>query len=112
LPTGAFALKFQSWCNKSISLEAWDGTFDAQGRPHFAAPVSLSCRIDSRVRMVRDMQGNDRASNTTVYVLGGPIDPHDRITLPADFKGPRQPPIINVGNFDDISEFSHSEIYL
>ena len=112
MAAGVWALRFQDWANRTITLEPWEGAFDIEGKAILGAPVIMSCRIDSKVRMVRDFQGNERASNTTVYVLGGPLDPHDRITMPNDFKGPSQPPILNVSNYDDVSGFSHSEVYL
>lgn len=110
--TGSFASEFLDWMTHQITVEPWLGSFDAYGQPEYGAPVTLSCHIQGRVRMVKDSGGNDRASSTTVYIAGGPLDVHDRITMPSTFKGPSKPPIISVSNLFDHSEYSHCEVYL
>jgi hypothetical protein len=110
---GSFATGFApGWLMSQISVEPWLGTFDDYGRPQYGPAVQMACYVDEKVRMVRDFQGNERASTTTLYILGGPLDPHDRITMPGSFKGPSQPPVIWVANVNDRNEFSHSEVYL
>ena len=112
MATGAFALGFAGWCPHSITLEPWDGTFDVEGKPQHGAPVTLDCRIEEQIRVVRDLQGNERVSTTRLFVLGGPISPHDLITMPVTYKGQSQPPIITVSNIDGATSFDHAEVYV
>jgi hypothetical protein len=110
---GSFATAFApGWFTQSVDIEPWLGSFDEYGNPIRGLATPMTCYIDERVRMIRDFQGNERASTTTVYLLGGPVDAHDRITMPGSFKGHSQPPIIWVRNVNDRNEFSHSEVYL
>lgn len=108
---GTFANKFLDWCPFMITVEPFTGV-DAYGQSTYGAGTTYQCQIEDRVRMVRDVQGQERASTSKVYVIGGPIDPRDRITMPNTFKGPTQPPILAVSNLNDKDGFSHSEVYL
>jgi hypothetical protein len=110
---GSFATGFApGWLTSVITVEPWLGTFDDYGRPLYGPAAQFDSYIEEKVRMVRDLQGDERPSNTKLYIAGGPFDPHDRITMPASFKGPSQPPVISVSNVNDRAEFSHSEVYL
>ena len=109
---GAFAQKFETWMPHTIKWESFTGFNDDYGHPFRLAPVDLKCRIDEKVRRVRDANGEEKVSTTMLYVLGGPMDVKDRITLPDTVKGPKQPPILTVSNQWDKTEFSHSEVYL
>jgi len=112
MAAGAFALRFSDWCYSRITLEPIDSS-DAYGQSTYGSPIAdIPCHIEEKVRMIRDAQGQERASTTTLYVIGGPIDPRDRITMPGSFKGPSQPPILSVSNVNDKAGFSHSEVYL
>lgn len=112
MAAGSFAQNFQpSWLTYDITVEHWNHGYDEWGKPTYGAPVNMKCYIEEKVQMVRDQAGSERASNTTLYVAGGPIDPHDRITMPDSFYGLKEPPIIGVSNVYDRLEFSHSEVH-
>jgi len=109
---GTFAQRFLDWCTMTISIEPYTGP-NAYGESQYGPPVfDVPCRIDERIRMVRDSQGVERASTTVLFVIGGPLDARDRITMPGVYKGIPQPPIITVSNFYDKDGFDHSEVYL
>jgi len=101
------------WLTSTITVESWNGTFDSYGNPQYGPPVQVNCYIQDRVRMVRTFQGDERASSCTVYIQGGPLTAHDRITLPSSVKGAEiKPPILWVSNVNDRTGFDHSEVYL
>lgn len=83
-----------------------------EGKPQYGAPVTLDCRIEEQIRVVRDLQGQERVSTTRLFVLGGPISPHDLITMPVTYKGQSSPPIITVSNIDGATSFDHAEVYV
>lgn len=114
MAAGAFAQSFADWMDFTIQLEPWLGGHEIDGTPTRGVGVSLSCHVEEKVRHVRDVAGVERVSNTTLYVLGGPLTALDRITMPPSFKGNTQPPIINIENMYDphLGEFSHCEVYL
>jgi hypothetical protein len=113
MPIGSFAQTFVDWMGTQVTIQPWLGTFDDYGRPQYGPGVIYQCCKEDRVHMVRDIQGVERVSSTTLYLAGGPFDPHDRVTLPSSFKGPSSPPVINVLNIDDRGGvFDHSEIHL
>jgi hypothetical protein len=109
---GAFASNFTDWMVSIVTREPFLGSYDSYGQPQFGAPQSVQCYLEDRVRMVRDSNGNQKTSTTTLYCFAGPFDVHDRFTMPATFKGPSQPPVLTVSNVNDKDSFSHSEVYL
>lgn len=110
---GSFATAFQpGWLMGEVTVEPWTGSFDNQGQPLYGSAVVYKCHIEEQIRMVRDTNGNERASNARVFVVGGPFDAHDKFTLPASFRGPRVQAAITVSNVHDRNEYSHAEVYL
>src|SRR4030095_3464695 len=75
------------WFTSTITVAPWTGTFDNDCNPQYGPPVQMNCYIEDKIRMVRNFQGDERASNTTIYIEGGPLTAHDRIILPPSFKG-------------------------
>jgi hypothetical protein len=112
--SGPFVQNFApGWFTSTITVEPWDGTFDDYGNPQYGAPIQMSCYIEDKVKMVRNFQGDERASNTTLYIEGGPLTAHDRIILPPSFKGVNlTPPVLWVSNVNDRTGFDHSEVFL
>lgn len=111
---GSFATKFSAWCPFRAEIEPYTGSND-YGVSTYGAKVSdIPCMIEERIRLVRDLAGNERASNTTLYLLAaGAVDSRSKITMPTEYKGIANPPIITVSNFyDRTGEYSHSEVYL
>jgi hypothetical protein len=110
---GQFATKFApSWLEFEIQVETSTGDFDNHGDPLYGSPVTMKCYIEEKVKPVISATGEEGISNTTLYVLGGPLDEHDRITMPASFRGPQVQRILAVSNVRDRMEFSHSEVYV
>jgi hypothetical protein len=108
----SFAAHFLDWFNAIVSLEAFTGSTD-YGEHQYGAAVQLQCAIEEKIRKVLTVQGEERISNTTLYIAGGPIDPRDKITMPVTFKGPSQPSILVVSNIHDTDgSFSHAEVFL
>lgn len=68
---------------------------DLHGKYTYGTDVSYKCRIQGKVQIVKDLQNNERVSNTTIYIAANSlIDPRSRITLPSGYY-PQQPMIIN-----------------
>jgi hypothetical protein len=109
---GSFARRFADRMPYTITVEPWEGNTNDYGEPTYGAAVTLQCRIQDRAKLVRDAQGNERSSTTTIYVAGGPLRVEDRITLPESHFGNANRPIMNIANLDDRMTFDHSEIYL
>lgn len=113
MAAGPFATNFQpGWLEFEIQVETATGEFDNHGDPIYGAPVTMKCYIEEIVTLTRDAQGNEGVSNTKLYVCGGPLDEHDRITMPDSFRGPKVQAILKVSNVNDRLGFDHSEVYL
>ena len=62
--SGPFVQNFSpGWMTSVITVEPWDGTFDDYGNPQYGAPIQMSCYIEDKVKMVRNFQGDERATN-------------------------------------------------
>ena len=113
MAAGQFATAFQpGWLEFDIQVETSTGDFDNNGDPVYGPPVTMKCYIEEKVTLVRSATGEEGVSNTKLYVCGGPLDEHDRITMPPSFRGPSVQKILAVSNVNDRLEFSHSEVYL
>jgi hypothetical protein len=114
MSAGTFATHFavNGWLSTPITVEPWTGGFDDYGNPMHGQATIVLGYVDDKVRTLNDAIGKQRVSTTTLYLAGGPVDIHDRITMPGTFKGPSQPPIIWVANVNDRTGFDHSEVYI
>jgi hypothetical protein len=102
---------FSEFMRQSITVEPWTGAFDKYSAPIVGGPVSIAAYIEEKTRKIQDSTGQDRVSNTTLYVAI-PMSINDRVTMPAGFKGPVNPPIISSSNWSDDQGFDHCEVYL
>lgn len=111
----AFADSFANMMPENIVLTKWLGTYDGEGQPQYSdTSVLLKCRIEEKVRTVKDQTGEERVSTTTLYVLvDAPIGPYDQITMPDSYQGSSNPPILSTANQHDETGFCGlSEVYL
>lgn len=71
-----------------ITVEAFEGT-SGYGKPIYANPVTVVCFIDDRRRLVRDINGDQVVSETTIAVGSTvpSIPVQSKITLPGRFGG-------------------------
>ncbi|MBC7340955.1 MAG: hypothetical protein H5U02_00615 [Clostridia bacterium] len=94
---------FLAWLKETVLVEKFSGR-DKYARPSYAAPVSYPCRIQRKVKLVRDAQGAEVVSTCQIYLDGGAdVGVEDRITLP---DGSR-PPIVNVAVAKDEKGMPH-----
>ena len=112
MSAGEFASDFADMMPHVVRISHWLGTFDRYGEPQRGDAVETQCLIEEKVRIVKDMKGVDRVSNSTVYVLGGPVNPNDSIVMPPEFTGPAQPAVLAISNLSDEDGFDHAELYL
>lgn len=86
-------------------------SIDQHGTVTYGANVEYQARVEGRVRMVRDPEGNERVSTVTVYLASSPgISPKDRLTLPAGYT-PSQPRIIAVERMPDENGAYYEAVY-
>ena len=93
----------------SITIEPYQSV-DPYGVYIYGSAVTYQARIQGKMRLIMNMQGEQIASSVTVYVAGFGITQQDRLTLPSPFV-PNQPPILNVGVVSDESGLHHTVIY-
>ena len=73
------------------------------GEPTYGAGVNYTAMVEQKARQVRDIDGQERVSMTTIYLnTTAAITPRDKLTLPSGFV-PQIPPIINVHRLSDES---------
>ena len=90
---------------QTITLERRT-SMDEYGAHAYGTAENLTARVVNRVRMVRDVAGQEVVSNTTIWIIGDHgIKAVDRITLPDG----TQPPIINALTFPDESGLTHHQ---
>lgn len=77
-----------------VNVESPAGT-DGRGGVRYEQPRVLTCYISEERKIVRNMEGVEVVSNTTLYFKPTQIDYKDRITLPSG----RQPLIISIKPF-------------
>jgi hypothetical protein len=64
-----------------MAVEAYQG--DGAYGPRYATGRTIRCRVDQRRRIVRDTNGNETVSESTVWCRPtDSIAPEDRVTLP------------------------------
>jgi len=81
---------------ETVAHSAYTGQ-DAYGKPTYAAPINRPARVEYRTTTVTNAQGQERMSNTVVFLDGDfSITVRDKITLPdgtspaiQDIKSPR-----------------------
>lgn len=70
------------WWVHECTVETYEG--DGAYGPVYAEPVTVACFIDGRERLVRTPNGDQVASNTTVYAALADADrfaPESRVTV-------------------------------
>ncbi len=71
---------------------------DAYGKPQYGPPVTRACRIQAQVNTVLVGGGQERRSQTVVYLNGDvPVNMRDRFTL----EDGTQPTLQQVDSFPD-----------
>jgi len=66
----------------TVPIEPWTGT-DGYGRDTYGASFNLTCFKEDHRRLVRNDQGSEVLSETTLYANRGPSVPsRSRVTLP------------------------------
>lgn len=93
----------------TVSVEPFSGV-DQYGAYSYGTAVSYRARAQGRMRMITDVNGEQRMSQVTVYISGTGIGPQDRLTLPARFS-PTQPSILSVQPVSDEHGTHHTVIY-
>lgn len=94
----------------SVTVEAYSSQ-TANAVPSFSSGVAYSGRVVNRVKMIRDARGQEKVSNTTIYLNAtAAIGPRDRITLPSGYT-PQQPVILRVDRIPDEDGLHHTVIY-
>lgn len=79
----------------TVTVEPWSGS-GAYG-DIWGTPFTMACFVEDKRRLVRDADGSEVISETTVYANRGPTIPNrSRITLPSG----RQPLVIVVSDHD------------
>jgi hypothetical protein len=97
---------FADMMTQTIVWEQRTGT-DEYGQGVFGAGQNLTCRIVSKERGVRTVDGGEAVSTTTIYVLGDyGITSVDRVTLPDG----SQPVIVDVKSYPDENGPHHQEV--
>lgn len=96
----------------TVSIEPWSAQ-DKYTEPTFGTLASYKARVVGKNRLVRNAQGQQVVSSTTVYIYGyiSGLSPLDRLTLPAG-NSPLQPPIISIGQEPDGDGGHHSVVYV
>ena len=108
-----FADEFLDLMSDFVSVEPWDTTFTAEGQPnHGPAVLEVPCRIQERVRNVKDAHGVDRISTTTLYIAGGPYSSYDRFTLSASSGDNPRMALAVANHRDESAGHAYSEVYL
>ena len=78
----------------------------------YGTDVEYAAQIEQKARMVRDDQGRQVVSSTTVYLATTTeIKPDARVTLPSGFT-PRSPKIVTVERPSDEAGVSHTVLRL
>lgn len=94
----------------SITVKPWSSQ-DKYGKPTFGTAKTYTGRVVNKVKKVLDINGEERVSNTIVYLnTTDRIDVRDEMTLPAGFV-PQVPRIIRVDRFPDENGLHHTVIF-
>jgi len=66
---------------QTVTIERFSGR-DAYGQPQFSATqISSAARVESKMELVRDRDGDERVSSTQIVTLER-VRPSDRVWLP------------------------------
>ena len=85
---------------------------DKYGDESYGTAVTYKAAIERKARMVRNAQGEEVPSATTVYLnMTALITARDRVTLPSDFS-PTQPKIITFERNSDQNGLQHTVLFL
>lgn len=67
----------------TVTVEPFEGE-SGYGGPVYGPPVDTTCFVDETTRMVRDGNGTETVSSTTIYAAkDAPITGGSRVTLPS-----------------------------
>ena len=118
----SFESEFAEFMPNTVTLEPFSTlSTDGRGSRTYGTSVSFKARIEQRRRLVRDNQGREVMSQTTVYVpptttagAAVTVNVSDRLTLPSGFlvAGSSQPPMIWVERQQDETGNHHYAMYL
>lgn len=94
----------------TVTIEPFSSQ-DSHGQPAYGDPVTYTARVVGKVRQVRDVNGLERVSTATTYILDTvALTPRDRITLPSRFS-PTQPNILSIAQEPDERGWHHTVVY-
>lgn len=66
----------------TVTVEPYEG--DSAYEPLYGTPVSVRCFLEEKTRTVRDRQGQEVTSSSTLYARLGTVCPAEsRVTLPS-----------------------------
>ena len=120
----SFELEYEDWFYNSVTLQRFSGlSTDGYGARTYSTAQTVRARVEQVRRLVRDNEGKEVVSNTTVYIppydasTSAPsitVSASDKITLPSGYlsAGSSQPPIISVERCDDEEVTHHFEVFL
>lgn len=104
-------MSFAEWlnmCPHTITVEPF-ASVDLYGNYSYGAPVTYRARVQGKMMMIANMQGEEVVSRVQVYLME-PVGPKDRVTLPATFQ-PTQPSILSVQRVSDENGSHHTVVY-
>lgn len=102
-----------SWlrlASDTVTVEPYTGQ-DKYRQDSYGTGVPYRARVLGKVQKVTTVDGDERISTVTVYLMGAPvINSRDRLTLPAGW-GVTQPRILAIGRVSDQRGPHHTVIY-
>lgn len=76
----------------TVTIAPWRSR-DAYGKPSYGPNATYPARVETDIKTVRTPDGQERTSNTTILIAGGPsVSLKDRLTLPDG----STPPIVSL----------------
>lgn len=92
----AFVDEFIDMLPHTVQVAAAADALTVEGQKTWGADVGYAALVEQKARMVRDSQGTQVMSSTSVYLAtGADVKTDSRVTLPTGFT-PRQPKIVSV----------------
>lgn len=90
-----------------VIVERWTGQ-DAYAKPSYAAPVTIMGQVSGVAQLVRSVNGQEVASNTTIILPGdAAVTVKDRLTLPDG----THPTILSVNTAPDAAGNLTTQLY-
>jgi hypothetical protein len=84
---------------------------DGYGAAAYGTGIDYPARIVNTVKMIRAADGQERVSNTSIWIgTDAAISPKDKLTLPSAFS-PQTPPILRVDRVTDDEGIHHTKLY-